>query len=418
MRPAHVLSAGCDRWVCDRWMEMKLNIGCGYNYLKGYVNIDSSEESLADRRMEAHSLYFEDCSIEEIKAAQLIEHLGFFKAQYFLTECYRVLKPGGLLVVETPNIEKTFKIFLKGDRGVRETALGWVYGSESLGMEHRYCFPAELLEEALAGAGFKLVKKDLFDYQVNRPALRFSARKNGSAAADLAAALRRELSVRGALYLGDEYAAAEMEKLLKIALAQGVSADEDAVFELALYEPRLAEAFFRVKGTARFMKASAGLAAGNFTARMYGTLARQPLGITQKDAFAAALEEGRRDLKEALVGRLPPLEKIGPHALFSLEMARIVSDRTFRAGLKAYANDAFGEAAGSFAEALRLCRDNPYAWLYFARSFEARGEYNECGAAYERALAVFESVGLAGPETIGAVKEEIETFRHRGGASS
>jgi tetratricopeptide (TPR) repeat protein len=236
-----------------------------------------------------------------------------------------------------------------------------------------------------------------------------------SPAADFEAAMRRELSIKGALCFGDEYAAAEMERLLKTALAPGVIANEGTAFELALYEPRLAEAFFRVKGTAKFIKAAAGLVAGNFTARMYGALARQPLDVSQKDAFSTALEEGRRDLQEALAGRLPPAEKPGPHALFSFEMARVSSDRAFRAGIKAYANAAFGEAAGFFAEALRLCRDNPYAWLYFARSFEAGGEYNECGPAYEKALALFERGGLAGPEMIETVKKELETFRRRGG---
>ncbi|MBI4802226.1 MAG: methyltransferase domain-containing protein [Elusimicrobia bacterium] len=88
---------------------MKLNIGCGYNYLRGYVNLDASRDSLADKFMEAHQLGFDDGSAEEIKASQLIEHLGFFRTKYFLAECYRVLKDGGVLTLETPHIEKTFR---------------------------------------------------------------------------------------------------------------------------------------------------------------------------------------------------------------------------------------------------------------------------------------------------------------------
>lgn len=393
---------------------MKLNIGCGYNYLKGYVNLDASRDSLADKFMEAHQLGFDDGSAEEIKAAQLVEHLGFFKTKYFLAECYRVLKDGGLLLLETPHIEKTFRIFLKGPRAAREAALGWVYGSERPGMEHRYCFPAELLEELLAGAGFEVKKKKLFEYQAHRPALRLAARKKGSPAADFEAALRRELAVEGTALFKDEYAASELEKLIKAALSPGIFENDELAFELALYEPGLAGAFFRVKGNARFIKAAAALAAANFTARMYGALAAQPLGASHKDAFDAALELGRRDLKEALAGRLPPAEKPGPQPLFSLEMTRISSDRVFRAGLKAYENADFGEAAGYFAQALRLCRDNPYAWLYFARSFEARGEYNECAPAYEKALALFERGGLAGPEMVENVKKQLRSLRRLG----
>ena len=132
---------------------MKLNIGCGYDYLAGHVNIDNGADSLADKKMDACLLDFGDASAGEIKASQLIEHLGFFKTKYFLAECRRALEPGGLLVLETPLIEKTFELFLRGGRTEKEAALGWIYGSESAGMGHLYCFPEELLKELAAEAG-------------------------------------------------------------------------------------------------------------------------------------------------------------------------------------------------------------------------------------------------------------------------
>ena len=125
---------------------MKINVGCGYNWLKGYLNINSRENSLADEIMEAHCLKLESETADEIKASQLIEHLGFFKAKFFLGEAFRVLKKGGRLIIETPHIEKTFEIFLSGDDKIKETALGWIYGSESEGMNHIYCFPFGLLK--------------------------------------------------------------------------------------------------------------------------------------------------------------------------------------------------------------------------------------------------------------------------------
>lgn len=392
---------------------MKLNIGCGYGYLRGYVNVDSSRDSLADQFMEAHQLGFDDGSAEEIRAAQLIEHLGFFKAKYFLAECYRVLKDGGLLALETPHVEKTFREFLNGPRAAREAALGWVYGSECPGMEHRYCFPVELLCELLAGAGFELEKKEYFEYQAHCPALRLAARKKGGPAADFEAALRREVALGKAVPFGDEYAASELEKLIKAALSPGVSENDELAFEFALYDPGLAGAFFRAKGKAGFIKAAAALAAGNFTARMYGALAAQPLGASQKDAFNAALELGRRELKETLAGRLPPVGKPGPYPLFSREMARRFSERTVCAGIKAYENAAFGEAAGHFADALRLDRDNPYAWFYFALCSRERGDYGQCGHACEKALVLFERAGQAGREMPGKVRDQLEALRRQ-----
>lgn len=392
---------------------MKLNIGCGYEYLQGWVNIDSGRDSLADRFMEAHRLEFDDGSAEEIRAAQLIEHLGFFKAKYFLAECYRVLKDGGLLTLETPHVEKTFKSFLKGDRAAREAALGWVYGGETPGMEHRWCFPEELLGELLEGAGFRLKIKKAFEYQPHRPALSLSARKKSGPAADFEAAFRRELAAGDTALFQDEYAASETEKLLKAALSPAIFDDNERVFELALYEPRLAEAFFRVRGPEKYMKAAAGLGKGNFTARIYAALAAQPLESGQKAAFDAALRAGRGCLKEALAGRLPAAVKPGPHPLFSLEMARLLSVRAFRTGLKFYESGNFGEAAKHFAGALRLDRDNPFTWLYLARGFEASGSHGRCVLAYEKALALFGRTGFAG-ELAEGVRARLEKLRHLG----
>ena len=79
--------------------------------------------------------------------------------------------------LETPHIEKTFEIFLAGDHAVKEAALGWVYGSETPGMNHLYCFPEELLADSLEEAGFERGRKRGIIFQPSRPALRFRGGK-------------------------------------------------------------------------------------------------------------------------------------------------------------------------------------------------------------------------------------------------
>lgn len=195
---------------------MKLNIGCGDNYLKGYINIDSNRNSRADRIMQAHDLDFKSGSVVEIIARHIIEHLGFFKAKYFLSECFRVLKPGGILKIETPHIEKTFKIFLKAkSTRVREKALGWVYGAETEGMEHRYCFPVELMEMLTTGSGFKILKKEFFDYDTYRPAYRFILQKPvHSPKFSFIAEFRKELLKRKIPCFANELVSFEQEKII------------------------------------------------------------------------------------------------------------------------------------------------------------------------------------------------------------
>jgi hypothetical protein len=202
---------------------MKLNIGCGWNYLPGWTNLDSSPESAADRLMPAHDLDLPPSSAAEIRAQQLIEHLGFFRAKYFLSECWRVLAPGGVLTLETPDIEKTFRVFLDGDHAAKEAALGWVYGAETPGMNHLYCFPKELLTELLAEAGFRCRQPEEFMFQPARPALRFSAVKEAGELPALNAALRRRLLDKGLA----EFASEETSAALELAVRRLVSACGD-----------------------------------------------------------------------------------------------------------------------------------------------------------------------------------------------
>ena len=123
---------------------MKLNIGCGGIYKKNYVNIDAFTELVADEIMPAESLKISDNSVEVIEANKVIEHLGIGRALYAISEFFRVLKPRGKLIIETPDIEKSFKIFLSGRKKDRENILPWIYGIDSPGMQHKFCFPEEL----------------------------------------------------------------------------------------------------------------------------------------------------------------------------------------------------------------------------------------------------------------------------------
>lgn len=210
---------------------MKLNIGCGWNYLKGYINIDSSKNSRADRIMQAHDLDFKSGSVDEIIAMHIIEHLGFFKAKYFLSECFRVLKPGGILKIETPHIEKTFKIFLKAKSvKVREKTLGWVYGAETEGMGHKYCFPVELMEKLTAEAGFKILKKEFFDYDTYRPVYRFILQKpEFSRKGNFVAEFRKELLKKKIPCFTNELVSFQQEKVINKVIKSSASGGFDII---------------------------------------------------------------------------------------------------------------------------------------------------------------------------------------------
>lgn len=313
---------------------MKLNIGCGYNRLDGWLNLDASPDSAADRIMPAHDLAFPDASVTEIKAQQLVEHLGFFRTRFFLAECWRVLVPGGALTLETPHIEKTFGVFLAGDRRAKEAALGWIYGSETPGMNHLYCFPGDLLAEIIAGAGFEVKNLAEFDFQPYRPALRIEAVKKSGEKAALNAALRRRLLDKGLAVFGDELESAGLEQVIESLVFSG----GDPVGELgqALRSAPAALEYFTLaeeneERPSREAAACARLAGWGLQGRLAGAYRRASgRGLPPPEAFEAALGLGRELTGLALAGREAPAGDAAPGApaVFTPETAEAWLIRT------------------------------------------------------------------------------------------
>ena len=85
---------------------MKLNLGCGYEKLKGYINIDSRKEVKPDKVMDvSKGLPYDDNSIDEVRAYDFLEHLLPDKTMFVVGEIFRVLKPGGKLEHFTPTTD-------------------------------------------------------------------------------------------------------------------------------------------------------------------------------------------------------------------------------------------------------------------------------------------------------------------------
>ncbi len=156
---------------------MKLNIGCGKKYEPEYLNIDLYEDLIADKKMSALDLLFEDNSCEEIKTIHTIEHLGFFKGIYALSEFFRVLEPKGTLILETPNIEKLFQTYLNSNPEQQKEVLSWIYGIPHKGLQHKFCYPPYLLEEQLKNIGFTNVVKTSFYNEESIPTLKIMCQK-------------------------------------------------------------------------------------------------------------------------------------------------------------------------------------------------------------------------------------------------
>lgn len=85
---------------------MKLNLGCGYNKLPGYINVDHDPSCEPDIVADLEQpLPFDDSSVDEIVLHHVLEHLGQDTKTYLniWKEYYRILKDQGVIKITVPH---------------------------------------------------------------------------------------------------------------------------------------------------------------------------------------------------------------------------------------------------------------------------------------------------------------------------
>ena len=221
---------------------MRLNLGCGPLYRQGFVNVDAFDVSVADLRCRLTSLPFTDESFERVECMHAIEHLGYIQAITALSECFRVMKPSAVLVLETPDIEASFRKFL-GDRSMasRSSLLTWIFGYDTPGQRHRMLYPEKLLRVMLKEAGFSRVRFRRPRTHLYREGLRVSAVRRGSAVDGVIACFRHKAAARGIFNTAGHFEGLEWERFF-IRNIRAFHADPKKnrckVFDNLVYSPR------------------------------------------------------------------------------------------------------------------------------------------------------------------------------------
>lgn len=152
---------------CKRYnKDIKLNIGAGGSDYEGFLSVDLYDKR-AHIKMDITKLDFEDNSVSEILASHVFEHLNPYHAVDILKEWLRVLKPGGKLVMEMPDIEGLCKRFVEGSKGERYGILNAIYGSvnttnvggpDEITSPHLFGWWPESMYDHLRQAGFDKVE--------------------------------------------------------------------------------------------------------------------------------------------------------------------------------------------------------------------------------------------------------------------
>lgn len=161
---------------------LRLNLGCGDKILPGYVNVDVVEKrggTKPDVVCDLHDLSpFSDACAEEVLSVHVVEHFCRWEIRDVLREWMRVLRPGGQLIVECPNMLSACRTFLENpyeysreDRGGQRTM--WVfYGDPKWKdplMVHRWGYTPDSLKALLSEVGLADVRQEPARFKLREP---------------------------------------------------------------------------------------------------------------------------------------------------------------------------------------------------------------------------------------------------------
>jgi FkbM family methyltransferase len=152
---------------CKRYnKDIRLNIGAGGKEIPGYISVDLYD-TRASIMADITELDFNADSVDEILGYHVFEHLNPYKVRDTLTNWLRVLKPGGKVILEMPNIEELCINFEKASKSKRYELLNCIYGSvnttgiggnENITSPHLFGWYPEILEDDFRHVGFERIE--------------------------------------------------------------------------------------------------------------------------------------------------------------------------------------------------------------------------------------------------------------------
>jgi predicted SAM-dependent methyltransferase len=91
-----------------------LNLGCGSRFHRDWINLDfaASDQSIIVHDL-SQGIPYPDNSIDVIYHSHVLEHFSQKQGEFFLQDCYRVLKDQGIIRVVVPDLEKIARSYLE-----------------------------------------------------------------------------------------------------------------------------------------------------------------------------------------------------------------------------------------------------------------------------------------------------------------
>ena len=157
----------------------KLNFGSYYMYIDGWVNIDTNPKCYPDILNDARNVVYPDNSISVILASQFFEHVSREDGKQLLEKWYKMLIPGGYLIIEVPDCTDLDKKLNDGVIDIH-TYNVCKYGNSAVAedMDHLAAYESGEFIALLQSVGFKdITRNENTSNNDKELAMRFDCKK-------------------------------------------------------------------------------------------------------------------------------------------------------------------------------------------------------------------------------------------------
>jgi predicted SAM-dependent methyltransferase len=153
----------------------KLHLGCGLNYLEGWLNTDLKPDIKRIYLDISKRFSLPDNSFDYVYSEHVIEHMPYLSGKNMIMESFRVLKPGGTLRLVTPDILFLIGLHQNSDKKLHSDYIAWnselfingkaphcalsVINNYVRDWGHQYIYDVPVLSELLAECGFQEINE-------------------------------------------------------------------------------------------------------------------------------------------------------------------------------------------------------------------------------------------------------------------
>jgi predicted SAM-dependent methyltransferase len=119
-----------DRKFAERYILQskvrKLHLGCGWNLLPGWLNVDYIPERRGALYLDARRpFFFKDETFDFIFSEHMIEHMSYHDGLNMLGECHRILKRHGNIRIATPDLAFLIALYRDDKSSLQRDYIAW-----------------------------------------------------------------------------------------------------------------------------------------------------------------------------------------------------------------------------------------------------------------------------------------------------